>query len=189
MENILLHPVRLGFLQLLAIWGGSKALIGIDEIRKAERLRALRKVSASGFNCNAKIWRWSRAFTQRASYGMQTLGRYTPVRTFHMPSWIMGAFLPSSQGQNIFLFVCKFNFPACRCGQIPMNDKVPHHARASLSQAPLPKRFNPKPIHRTFVWSECFKGSHPLYQIGCCFTHCVKIYVADLYNFGGLLTT
>ena len=67
MENSLL------LLQLQAILRGSKALIGIDETRKAERLRgALRKsVRASGFNCNnnANIWWWTTAFTHRACYG------------------------------------------------------------------------------------------------------------------------
>ena len=61
------------FLQLQSILEGSKALIGIDETRKAERLRgALRKsVRASGFNCNnnANIWWWTTAFTHRACYG------------------------------------------------------------------------------------------------------------------------
>ena len=90
------------FLQLQSILEGSKALIGIDETRKAERLRVEKKCQHRVLTV-MQTSAGTTAFTQSASYGrlwddIHLSGHFT----CRLPT--ICEFLPSSsRGQNIFL--------------------------------------------------------------------------------------
>lgn len=126
------------FLQLQSILEGSKALIGIDETRKAERLRVEKKCQHRVLTVMQTSARTT-GFTQSASYGRlrDDIHGCPDISQFTAVLQQSASFCRAAAEGKISSCWTQIQFPSLSlcCGQ-PMNYSVPHitshhHARIS----------------------------------------------------------